>query len=348
MFGIHLTTLQKIEVAVILIILGCAGFFIFRNTRPTFDHVVRTYVLSPRHHPVVDNPAHDARVTTTNPRDPKKDETVIVFACADGRLEISQYPNDSLRHATLKWLPERRQPGLVYQYYQDPLRPVDDIKDPFRHALAYATYNKIYGKSLDLLNSVGLSAAQITQAKAASDQMMNEITIINAACDGGTYHPELLDQVIKALAAYNAKAGDPETDSAKAALAHKVLQTATLYMNQVQAGKDQAIDQFVTAVEKLLDPAQQQKLIDTYKALTQPNPRPAIAARRGAAAGAGTPPARGAAGTRGAAATRGGAGAATATRGPAIGTNAPANTRGGAATSTRIPAGTQTTAPAGG
>ena len=318
MFGINLTTMQKVEVAFIFVILGCAGFFIFQNTRPTFDHTVKTYPLTTRQHPVNDNPTHDARVTATNPRDPKKDESVIVFSCADGKLEISQYPNDPTRHPALKWFPEKRQPGLVYQYYQDPLAPVDAINDPFRQALAYATYNKYYGgKALGLLNSTAMSEAQKPQEAEARKQMDNEISLIDAENDSGTYHPELMDQVMKALDIYNARTGDPERDTAKADLAHKVLQAVAVYEKRKQADKDQAIDRYMAAIDKLLTADQKQKLIDAYRAATHPAARGTPAGRRGAAAGVVT---RGGALTRGGAAARSG----TTARGGARGATAPA------------------------
>jgi len=326
MFGINLTTVQKVEVALVFVILGLAGFFFLRSFGPTFDHTVKTYVLTTRQHPINDNPAHDGRVTMTNPRDPKKDETVIVFACADGKLEISQYLNDPLRHPTLKWLPETRQPGLVYQYYQNPLAPVEDIKDPFRRALAYATYNKVYGvKALGLLASAAMSEAQVPQEAAARKQLDNETSIIDAECESGTYHPEMMDQVMKSLDAYNAQPGDPERDTAKASLAHKVLDAAAVYTKQVQDEKDKAIDKYMAVIDQLLTADQKQKVIDAYKAATHPAGRGTPAGRRGAA-GAGT-------GARGGAVTRGGAGTrnGTATRGGAV-TRSGAVTRGGAAT----------------
>jgi hypothetical protein len=317
MFGINLTTMQKVEVALILIILGCAGFFVFRNFQPTFDHTVKTYPLATRQHPVNDNPGHTARVGTTNPRDPKKDESVIEFACADGRLDISTFPNDPMRHMTFTWFPEKRQPGLVYQYYQDPMAPVDGIKDPFRQALARATYSKVHlGRTLGLLGSAAMSEAQLPQEAAARKQMDSEISVINADCDSGTFHPELMDQIVKALAAYDAKPGDPEKDTVKAVLAHKVLRAVADYRNRELSEKDQAIDAYMAAIDKLLTADQKQKVIDASKASTRPAVRGAPASRRG---GTAATAARGGAVTRGGAVMRNGAAPAAGSVGPETG-----------------------------
>jgi hypothetical protein len=289
MFGIELTTLQKLEVAFICVILGVAGVFIFRSVQPSFDTNINTFKLT-RQHPINDNASHSLPVSATNPRDPKKEETVTVIAVADGQLEISQFLNDPARHLAFLWKPERRHPGQVYKFYQDPLAPVDRIKDPFKHALAFATYKMVYEvpNGLGLLRNAGMTGEQPTQEADARDLMKKEILIINAGVDGGTYRSDLLDKVSQAMAAYDAKPGDPRMDKSKADLARRLLDAVGTYLGAVHADKDKSIDKYIAVMDKLLTAEQKQKFVDGYKAYTQPA-RPASRGR----GTVGTFPARG-------------------------------------------------------
>jgi hypothetical protein len=327
MFGVQLTITQKLEAALICVILGVAGVFIFRSVQPTFDTAINAFTF-PRVHPVND-PTGKLPVTTTNPRDPKKDETVTMISVADGKMEIVKYPNNTAKRLTLKWRPETRYTDLKPQYHQDPLAPVDRIKDKFLHALAYATYNQVYVRSLSLLRYANMTGDQIPKEAEARDRMNKEIKMIDAGMDAGTFRPELLDDVAKAMDAYNAKPGAPTENKAKADLARKLLDAANAYFNAILAEKDKSIDTYMAVIDKLLTADQKLKFIEGYQNYiqsTRPSgggvrgrtnivttPSPARSPARGAAPARGATPARGGTPARGTAAVPARSGTATTT-----------------------------------
>jgi len=283
MFGLNLTLFQKIEIAFILVVLGIAGVFLTLAFKPEHDMHVNVFNLPTRHHPLMSN----LPVSATNPIDPKKDETVTVFGSQDGTLEITQFPNDPTQHPRFLWKPDVRHLDVKYMYYRDPFAAVDAIKDPFRHALAYATYNTVFKKSLGLLNSAAMGDDQKPKEAAAREAMLNQIKNTDNMANDGTFETKLLAEVMKALATYNAKPGDPSKDSAKANAAIKVLEAVSEYQGKVQSTKDGFIDKYMDTMDKMLSSDQKQKLIDAYKAYlasTQPSTQRGNGGRRAAAA----------------------------------------------------------------
>jgi hypothetical protein len=267
MFGIQLTTKQKLETAAICVILGIAGYFFFRSFfQVPFDTAINAQTLK-RTHPVND-PEGNLPVTATNKADPKKDETVTMIFVQDGTLEIVKHDNDPSRHLAVAWTKaERRLPGLVYQYYRDPMAPVARIKDSFRHALAFATYKKVYEvpQGLGLLQYAEMTEEQRPLESEARVRMDREIRLIDAGVEAGTFHPDLREKVSKALDVYNAKPGSPTDNKVKADLARKLLVVANDYVNAILAEKNKPIDTYLTAMEKILTAEQKQKFIDGYK-----------------------------------------------------------------------------------
>jgi hypothetical protein len=318
MFGIELTSTQKLEAAFICVILGIAGVLMFRNVQPKFDTAIITWKIN-RTHPLND-PNGVLPVTTTNPRDPKKDETVTVLAVQDGKMEVSKFPNDPSRRLKVKWDPDQRHPDWKYLYYKDPMARVEKISDPFRHALAYATYSQVYRSNLSLLRNANMTSEQLSKEVTARETMNKENKLIDAGVDGGTFHPELLDKIAHALDAYDAAAGDPTKDKTKADLARKLLDAANDYFNVIIAEKDKKIDAYIAVVEGMLSSDQKQKFIDgfgSYVQSTQRAPTP-VRGRVGTVTitprttapvrgSVGTAPARGGAGTAPARGVRGGA-----------------------------------------
>ncbi len=324
MIGIELTTGQKIQVAVILLVLGVAGYFVFKSTQPGFDTVINSWVEIHKF------AANGARITRQAPEDPTLQETHNYFASNDGKVDIVQYLNDPARHPKIVFQPETRITGKTYVYYQDPMAPVAKIKDPFRHALAYATYNQVYDRSLQLLGSTNMTPDQAAKEATARGTMNSEVAFIKTGIDTGTYQSKLMDAVMKALQNYLAKAGDPMKDQAKAGLARKVLEAAAAFESKRLQDTDKYIDDYMDVMEKLLDQTQKDALVAAVAARMSPKTNNGQG-RRGAAAGAG-----------GGAATRGGAARGAAGRGGGRGTGP-----GGAGTGA-AGAGRAATAPAGG
>lgn len=250
----------KIQIGVIVIALALAGFFLFRGAQNPIDMSVNSWTISRTFGRDQSKP-----ISAVNPLDPKKTELVDGFGCYDGRLEIIQYPNDTDRHPRIVPFPEKRGGPRPYVYFQDPLAPVAQVKDPFRHALALATYHTVYEKPLGLLGRVDLTPDQISKEAQARQRMMDIKSVVDAQVDLGTFHPELMDAVLKALVTYKAKSGDPTKDAPKAALARKVLEAAAKYMKRIQEEKDKEIDAYMDVMAGALDAAQQQKLVDAVE-----------------------------------------------------------------------------------
>jgi len=240
----------------------------------TVDLTVNVFELPVRHQGVDDR----ARVSETNPIDPVKDERVIVFGCADGQLEISRTPNDPNRPMSLRWIPDPRHPDVPFLYYRDPLARVGLITDPFRRALAFATYNTVFRRSLGLLGKVGFTAEQAAKELALRQAMNAQIKEIDTSTGAGTFHPEMLAELSKVLDALLTQAGDPSTDKDKAQKARDVLAVASKIGETQNYAKGQHIDAYMDAVEKLLTAEQKQALVKAYSeyvASTRPATRPA-------------------------------------------------------------------------
>jgi predicted nucleic-acid-binding protein len=90
--------------------------------------------------------------------------------------------------------------------------------------------------------------------------MENEHKVINARIDNGTFHPELMDKVMKAVAAYRAKGGDPQKDAAKAKLVRDVLTEASIFLKKEQDEKQKAIELYMKEISGILT-ADQKKLV---------------------------------------------------------------------------------------
>jgi curved DNA-binding protein CbpA len=313
LLGIELTTGQKIQVAVILLVLGVAGFFVFSNTRTHFDSSVNSYVK-----PIVYFDSQGRRVSAKDPKAvPEKEETHTFFACNDGQVEIIEYKKDPSRHPQIVWHPDRRDTSKVFIYYLDPMAPVAKIKEPFRHALAYATYKQVFETPMGLLGSTSMNPDQTAREKAAREQMNAEMALIKAGIESGAYQRKLMDEVMKALAEYQAKPGDPMKDAAKAALARRVLEAIAAFDAKRLDDQYKHINKYMDVIEGMLEDGQKASLVAALDARLNPTARGP--ARRGPAASA--PAARGNtnAATRGGTRGAGGRGAAT-----ARGTTAPA------------------------
>jgi hypothetical protein len=271
---------QKIQIGVIFLVLAVAGYLFFRNSKQTFDYSVNSWIVY-RHF------GNDKTkiITPTNPEDPKKLQLVNIFACADGQLEIIEYPKaDPARQPTLNPKLERRGPPRQYKYLLDPFAPIETFTDPFKHALALATYHQVYDKSLNLLSGVNLTPEQSAKEVEARNLLNAVVNKTENAMQNGTFHADLLDKIMKALTAYNGAKGDPEKDANKAELARKVLEAASDYIQKGQQEKDAAIDMYMKALEGILTPAQQSKLVEAANQWEQQNNSHAVkpaATRRG-------------------------------------------------------------------
>jgi hypothetical protein len=266
MLGIELTTGQKIQVALILVALGVAGFFVFKSTRPGFDSAINSW------RDIKHFAANHRPVTKAAPEDPKLEETQHVFTCTDGKIIIIEYKNDPDKHPKIEFQPDKRLGNHTFVYYQDPLAPVAKIKDPFRHALAYATYYLVYTnpQGMGLLASASMTPDQAAKEKNARETMLSEIAFIKTGIDSGTYQSPLMDAVMKALKVYEDTKGEPMKDPAKAALAKKVLEAIATFESTMYKDEYKQIDKYIDVMTELLNKTQKDEFVKEFERRTAP------------------------------------------------------------------------------
>jgi hypothetical protein len=227
-------------------ILALAGFMLFRNTRPVPNTMVSAWV-EVRKYPI--DPAKP--MSRENPADPKKQATITVFGCFDGKLEIREFPNDPIRKPSIAWreVDKRRK---TYLYWKDPLTPVKSVTDPYKHAIALAAYSAANGRRLGLMNNAGLTKEQLEQEAAARKIMMDTLTVTKMQVDDGSFKPDQLKPVMEALKAYRNTEGDPQKDQKKADAARKVIELAAKYLDVVEQYRSDIIEKYIAAMNKIL------------------------------------------------------------------------------------------------
>ncbi len=218
-----------------------------------------------------------ARATATNPADAKREEWVNAFACADGQLLVSEFPNDAGAHPRVRFVADKKVAGGKYLYYSDPMAGVEKFKGAFEHGLAYATYNVVFVRSLGLLGAANMNAEQAAGETAARQMMIAKAALADVGVKDGTFHPEAMKELMGMLKEYKATAGDPAKDGAKAAAAIKVLRSGCGYLQLVTAEKEAAIREYMEAVGKILSEEQKkafaeaaEKRIEQAREATQP------------------------------------------------------------------------------
>ena len=113
---IELTSGQKLQIAVILITLGLASYFIFNNKQPVFDTAINSW-FDLRKFPIAANRPYRTKIKT--PYDPKKEESVTIFGCADGKIEFIEWAQRSQSGGWMSIsIPDKRAgPARMFQYY---------------------------------------------------------------------------------------------------------------------------------------------------------------------------------------------------------------------------------------
>jgi hypothetical protein len=250
MFGLELTTGEKVQIGVVVAILALAGFMFFRNTRVVPDNAVNAWVEIRKYQVDPSKP-----MSRDNPADPKKEATITVFACYDGKLEIREFTKDPTRKPSIAWreIDKRRK---TYIYYKDPLLPVKAVTDPYKHAMALASYNVANGRKLGLMNNAGLTKEQLEQEAAARKAMLDSLAVTKMQVDDGSFRMDLLKPVMAALQAYRNMSGDPMKDAKKADAARKVLELASQYLDVVDRDRQEDVEKYIATMTKILSKEQ--------------------------------------------------------------------------------------------
>ena len=298
----EMTVGQKLQAAVICLALGASAYLIFANTRTHFDDTVNSW---PSLHQYTMDPKQKYD-KVKNPYDTKKDEKLTVLACADGQIDFIEYPNDPERHLKVVYRPDLRQANKVFKYYHDPMLNLADITNPYRHAMAYAVYFKIYrpeeyARMPQATRSVlGQIQPQITQDQLAKEKVVREkqdaaIVVMDSKISAGTFHKDALDALEKTLKEFQANQKDIINDKDKQELARKLLTQAAAYDQLIQKAKGEEIDKYIEAMESILTDAQKESLISVVAKREQKTPPATATGRRGRAGTTapdrGTPPA---------------------------------------------------------
>jgi hypothetical protein len=272
MISIELTTMQKVQVAIVALVLIGAGYLIFKGTRPVPDTNVASWV---ERKVQARNPAQP--VSAANPLDPAKTAITTIFACFDGRLEITEYPSASNVHALFTFTPDARR--KTFTVFQDLLMSIEDMSDSYKRGLSYAAYRVVVQEpSVGLLNYAGLTPDQRKVEKAARETMINSAALVDNGAQTGIFQPDAYKRVMAAMSVYKAAPGDPSKDNAdgraKAALAHKVVDLAVKYIGLIEQEKGVAIGKYVAAVDGMLTPDQRVKVQKAADKLTIRSARP--------------------------------------------------------------------------
>lgn len=259
MFGMELTTGQKIQIGFVVAVLMVAGILFYHNTRPVPNTGITVWSQA---HGIKADPAKP--LSRDNPYDPNKEQVYTIFGCYDGKLRITEFPHEPAKKAQIDWMqPDKRRKSYIY--YVDPLSPVKAVTDPYKHAIALAAYNAANGRSLGLLNAAMLTREQLDEEKKARDVMMNSITMLKMQVADGSFKPSLFNQVIAALNAYRAVSGDPTKDQKKADAARKVLELAADYLKQVELEKQKEIEKYIAKMTTILTADQKTKVAEAGK-----------------------------------------------------------------------------------
>lgn len=257
---------QKLQVAFIAIVLAAAAFFFYHNTREATDMSINSNTYYRQVGVDAGKP-----ISATNPEDPKKKQLINFFGCSDGELNIIEYPNaDPARTPTIQFKPETRGAPRTYHFFHDPMAPVKDIKDPFRHALALATYSSVYGPTLHILGAANMNPDQLKKELDARTAMRAIGTNVDGAVEAGTFHQDMMNKVVAALTQYKNADGDPLKNSGKAKLAWNVVNAAADFYNKQLEEKDKAIDTYMDVIAAMLTDDQKKAVIDAAEKIKTP------------------------------------------------------------------------------
>lgn len=242
---LDLTRGQKIQIGIVAGVLVLAAYLLYSGTKPEPDLTVASWVVTEK--------------VPTNQSTKPVTLIVNVFALYDGRLKITEYPASMNKNATITFETDFHRTN--YTVYRDPVLDIEAIKDPYKRILTFAAYNSIEKiTTTSFLQRVGLTADQRKVEKTARDNLNNEIAFIDNGAETGVIQPELYKQVMAALAAFNKQGGDSTKDAAKAQAGHKVVTLAVQYLNAISDRKFKAIQEYVTAVDGVLNSGQKQTL----------------------------------------------------------------------------------------
>ena len=240
-----LTRGQKIQIGVVLAVFVLAGWMFYSGNKPAPDLTVASWVVRA---PVMTNASTKPIMVTVN-----------VFALYDGRLKITEYPESVKPHADILFETDFHRTNFTV--YRDPVLDIEAIKDPYRRILTFAAYNSIEKiTNTSFLGRVGLTGDQRTAEKKARDNLNNEIAFIDNGVETGVIAPDLYKQVMAALADFKKVGGDSTKDVSKAQAAHKVVDLAVKYLNEINGQKLKKIQEYVAAVDGVLNSKQKDTL----------------------------------------------------------------------------------------
>ncbi|MCL2646738.1 MAG: hypothetical protein FWD61_07000 [Phycisphaerales bacterium] len=268
MLGLDLTFGQKLQLAFVLLMFSIAGYLIFSNNRQTLDMTVTSWT---QQHLVGIDPSKPP--STSNPVDTAKSSVLTIFACHDGHLEITEFPDDADTKPIILFRPDLRRTS--YDIYRTTTERLNAIKDPYKRTLTTAAYwfaDGRVGLGASVIARSGLDREQAKTEKELQRDLLDQVDRIRQGAKTGSYLPELYDNVLRALAEYRAREGDPTKDPAKAALAHKVLDFAAKFLNQQQKDEGKLVDKYISGMDTLLTAEQKAKLAETAKLVTAPRP----------------------------------------------------------------------------
>lgn len=248
---------RKLQLAFILVMFGAASWFVYSRWddiigKPKDDTVVvfqemRRVPIDPK-----------KPISSSNPVDPKKSPLVATFACSDGKLEVSQYPPSTGLMPRLKFIADVRRGANNMLRHEN--TPLDEIPDACKRAIVHSARNVAAGRGAPIAGE--LERDQRAKEKDIRQKLTQALATIQDNAADGSLAPDVYKKFLDALEKFNANTADMAKDSAKQALAREVIRDGLEYVAKIEAVRENAMDQYVTAVNNLLLPEQRERVSD--------------------------------------------------------------------------------------
>lgn len=248
---------RKLQLAFILLMFGAAAFFIYsrwddiigkpKDTTITVYQEFRRTPLDPK-----------KPLSSSNPVDPKKSPMVTTFACADGKLEVSQFPPATGLTPRLRFIADVRRKASV-MYHNDDV-PLDEIPDACKRAIVHSARQVASGRGALIAGE--LDRDQRVKEREARTKLTQTLATIQDNAGDGSLAPDAYKNFLAALENFSANTADLAKDDGKRALAREVIRLGLEYVAKTDAVRQAAIDQYVATLSNMITGEQRDRVAE--------------------------------------------------------------------------------------
>lgn len=262
MIRIELDTTKKIQLGIMAAVVCVIGYFVVSNwgfwsgKKPNLAITSWTEARQ-----VAVDPKRP--LGPTNPADPSRAAVVTVFANHDGQLEIVETGPEDARRVGIKFKEDTGR--TEYNTYRNQWDKLAKVKDPARRVLTYSAYSFVERGGRSMLGWAQLSKEQAGAEREARVALKESLVYIHEGTTDGSFEQRSYKEVMKALADYRQREGDPMKDKVKGELANKVMEAGIRYSIKVQEAQLKEVEIYVDAVYALLKDEQKQKIGEAAK-----------------------------------------------------------------------------------